>query len=120
MAQERTLSRHVGAGHHQDLASLRIELNVVGDVGFSQRQLPFNHGVPAFGNLDSLRLRHAGPGVTQFRGRLCVTRQHVEQAQGPGIRHEGTHFRDARGHQCRKCGVFEGFSLLLGLEDLGF
>ena len=47
LPQQGTLARHVGPCDHQDLSGVRIELDVVGDVGFARGQLPFDDGMPA-------------------------------------------------------------------------
>ena len=95
-------------------------MNVVGHVGVSDGQLLLNHGVPPFGNLNALLLAHPRPGVPQVGRRFRVAGQHVEQPHRPGVRHQGRHLRHTSRHECGKGGVFEGFGLFFGIEDLGF
>ena len=47
LAEERRLTRHVGAGNHPDVLARRVQTNVVGDVGLVVWKALLDDGVAA-------------------------------------------------------------------------
>ena len=65
-----------------------MQSHIIGHIRLSNGELPFNHGVTALSDVQTLFLVHARTRVAQINGRLGMAGQHVEQPDGTGVGHQ--------------------------------
>ena len=89
LAQQGTLTGHVGSGDDDNLLLLGVEVNIVGHILFAQGQLFLYDGMPSLANVDDLGVVHQRAHIAVL---LCTDgkgEQTVQLSQQAGIGLDG-------------------------------
>ena len=78
LAQERTLTRHIGTRNHHNLLTLGVEHHIVGHILLADGHQHLNHGVATIANVDTFVLANLGSYITPLGCEPCERAEAVE------------------------------------------
>ena len=117
MAQECTLTRHVRTGDDDDLLTLGVEQNVIGDVFFPHGHQGFDHGVTAGFDVEGGGVVHHGTYIFLRPSQMGERVVAVEVGEGLSIVLECHDALRCSSHQLTIKAGFENENLVFRTED---